>query len=80
MAALLSAGLALRWLRDRVLEFPGEDAYARMMALAGDVSAGANGLLFLPYLVGERTPHMDPHPAAIKFLADLPWNRDVPAG
>jgi len=61
MAAILSAGMALRWLRDHVLALDEEDAYARMTEWAADVPAGARGLLFLPYLVGERTPHMDPH-------------------
>ena len=61
MAAILSAGMALRWLQDRVLALDGDDAASRMSAWAADVPAGARGLLFLPYLVGERTPHMDPH-------------------
>jgi xylulokinase len=60
MAAILSAGLALRWLRDQVLGRPGELTYSELMAWAETVPAGANGLLFLPYLLGERTPHMDP--------------------
>jgi xylulokinase len=60
MAAILSAGMALRWLRDQVFCLSGEAAYARMTAWAETAPAGANGLLFLPYLVGERTPHMDP--------------------
>jgi xylulokinase len=60
MGAVLSAGMALRWLRDNVLGLAGEDAYARMTGWAGDAGPGANGLLFLPYLAGERTPHMDP--------------------
>ena len=72
MAAILSAGMALRWLRDRVFcitgitgvpgtpGLSGEAAYAQMTAWAETVEPGADGLLFLPYLVGERTPHMDP--------------------
>lgn len=60
MAAILSAGMALRWLRDRVFGLSGEDAYAQMTTWADTVPPGAGGLLFLPYLVGERTPHMDP--------------------
>lgn len=60
MGALLAAGLALRWLRDQVLGLDGPDAYTRMTAWAADVPPGSEGLLFLPYLVGERTPHMDP--------------------
>jgi xylulokinase len=60
MAAILCAGMALRWLRDQVFCLSGEAAYAQMTAWAETAPAGADGLLFLPYLVGERTPHMDP--------------------
>jgi xylulokinase len=60
MAALLAAGLALRWLRDQVLGLDAADAYSRMTAWASDTPPGSHGLLFLPYLVGERTPYMDP--------------------
>jgi xylulokinase len=60
MAAILSAELALRWLRDQVFGLSGNDAYERMTAWAASTPAGARGLLFLPYLSGERTPHMDP--------------------
>ncbi len=61
MAAILSAGLSLRWLRDQVFDLKGADAYQKMTATAEEAPPGANGLLFLPYLLGERTPHMDPH-------------------
>ena len=60
MAAILSAGLALRWLRDQVLGLSGGAAYGQMSSWAETAPVGAGGLLFLPYLVGERTPHMDP--------------------
>jgi xylulokinase len=60
MAAILSAGLALRWLRDEVLELRGSDAYARMLEMADTVPPGSRGLVFLPYLAGERSPHLDP--------------------
>ena len=56
-AAILSAGLSLRWLRDQVL---GGQDYAALADAASGVPAGAEGLIFLPYLVGERTPLMDP--------------------
>ena len=59
LGATLSAGLSLRWLRDR-LRLQTENPYAALDRLAADVSAGADGLIFLPYLVGERTPIMDP--------------------
>ncbi len=60
MGAMLAAGLALRWLRDQVLDMKSEDAYEQLSNWAADSTAGAHGLLFLPYLTGERTPHLDP--------------------
>ncbi len=54
LGATLSAGLAFRWLRDSILREPQPGAYERMTRLAEEVPPGAEGLLFLPYLVGER--------------------------
>ena len=56
-AAILSAGLALRWLRDQV--FTGAD-YAALSDAAAGAEAGLDGLFFLPFLTGERTPYMNP--------------------
>ena len=58
-AAMLSAGLSLRWLRDLLGLAGQEGAYEKLSDMASVVPAGAEGLLFLPYLAGERTPHMD---------------------
>lgn len=60
MAATLNAGMALRWLRDQVFALTVPDAYVQMSRWAEEVPLGARGLLFLPYLSGERSPHMDP--------------------
>jgi len=64
MGVMLSAGGSLRWLRDQVAHrswFNGrDDPYDCMAAQAAGVAPGAEGLLFLPYLTGERTPHADP--------------------
>jgi len=57
MGAMLSAGMSLKWFRDKVM--CGGD-YEELSRAAADVPAGCEGLIFLPYLVGERTPHMDP--------------------
>lgn len=57
MGVMLSAGGSLRWLRDAVL--PGA-SYAELTAEAERWPAGSEGLIFLPYLQGERTPHADP--------------------
>jgi xylulokinase len=66
MGVTQSAGLSLRWLRDNlglpemaVERFSGLDAYDLLDAEAGQAPAGSEGLLFLPYLQGERTPHLD---------------------
>ena len=67
MAGVLSAGGALRWYRDIVGEpesklgaEKGQDAYDVISEGAAALSPGADGLIFLPYLTGERSPHPDP--------------------
>lgn len=58
LGAMLSAGMALRWLR--VVLGKVETSYTELVQLASEVQPGAEGLFFLPYLVGERSPLMDP--------------------
>lgn len=60
MAAILSAGMSLQWLRDEVFDLSGQGSFDQMIAWAEEIPPGANGLIFLPYLAGERSPHMDP--------------------
>lgn len=56
MAAMQNAGIALEWVRD-ILGLSWDEMYA-----AGfEVEPGCEGLTFLPYLTGERTPHLDPN-------------------
>jgi xylulokinase len=57
MGVTLSAGGSLRWWRDA--SGSGLD-YDAMASLAAQAAAGSEGLVFLPYLSGERTPHLDP--------------------
>lgn len=57
-AATLTAGASLRWLRDEVLS--GRYSYQELADAATSVEPGAEGLMFHPYLAGERTPHMNP--------------------
>jgi xylulokinase len=57
MGVMLSAAGSLRWLRDAAA--PGL-AYDELIAEATPWPAGTEGLIFLPYLAGERTPHADP--------------------
>jgi xylulokinase len=57
MSVMLSAAGSLRWFREALA--PGVP-FADLVAAAGEVPAGSDGLLFLPYLTGERSPHPDP--------------------
>jgi xylulokinase len=57
MGVMLSAGGSLRWWRDVL---GAERTYDDLSDAAALVPPGAEGLLFLPYLTGERTPHLDP--------------------
>ena len=58
MSVMLSAGGSLRWFRDALAPGMG---YDELLSGVGDVPAGSDGLWFLPYLSGERSPHPDPH-------------------
>jgi xylulokinase len=62
MGVTQAAGLSLRWFRDQFGSGAddGRDPYERLTAEASAVLAGAEGLLWAPYLMGERTPHLDP--------------------
>jgi xylulokinase len=57
MGVMLSAAGSLRWLRDAVAP---QSSYEELVAEAASTEPGAGGVLFLPYLSGERTPHADP--------------------
>jgi xylulokinase len=57
MGVTLAAGASLRWWRDQVAS---GQSYQQLEELAAPLAPGAEGLLFLPYLRGERSPHRDP--------------------
>ncbi|OUL20694.1 xylulokinase [Nostoc sp. 106C] len=56
LAAMQNAGLALEWVRG-ILGLSWEQVYTK----AFTIPPGCEGLTFLPYLTGERTPHLDPY-------------------
>jgi xylulokinase len=61
MGVSMNAGGSFAWLRQTLTAFSdGEVGFDAMTALAEKVPPGAEGLLFLPYLIGERCPHPDP--------------------
>ncbi len=56
MGVTLSAGYSLNWLKDTFAE---DQTYDELLANLGDIPIGAGGLLFSPYIMGERTPYAD---------------------
>jgi xylulokinase len=63
MGVTQAAGLSLRWFRDR-FSGRGSETYGELTSEAARVPPGADGLLWTPYLMGERTPHLDPNARA----------------
>ncbi|MFP4500227.1 MAG: xylulokinase [Candidatus Hydrogenedentota bacterium] len=68
MGVMLAAGGSLQWFRDMLCQAErtvaaetGRDPYEYITEAAAKVPHGAEGLIFLPYLSGERTPHKDPY-------------------
>ena len=74
MGVTQGAGLSLKWFRDNFCSaeketaaLMGKDPYQLMDREAETVPIGANRLLYLPYLMGERTPHLDPNARGVFF-------------
>ena len=74
MGVTQGAGLSLKWFRDNFCEaeketakYMGVDEYYLMDKEAMTVPVGAERLLYLPYLMGERTPHLDPNARGMFF-------------
>ncbi len=61
MGVTNGAGLSLRWFRDT---FAPETSYDDLTPAATAIDPGSDGLLWAPYLFGERTPHLDPNARA----------------
>lgn len=73
MGAHLSGGVALKWLMNQILHM---DSFDEMTELASHAPAGSEGLVFLPYLSGERTPYNDPGAKGIYFGMTLRHGRE----
>lgn len=74
MGCTQGAGLSLKWFRDNfcheemsVADRMGIDPYVLMGNEAEKAEVGSNGLVYLPYLMGERTPHLDPYAKGVFF-------------
>jgi xylulokinase len=82
MGVQLSSGGSLRWFRDTLGDVEiaaakqiGTDPYELITRAAANVPAGSEGLLFLPYLTGERCPYPDPYARGVFFGLTLRSNR-----
>jgi xylulokinase len=82
MGVVLSAGGSLRWLRDTFYRAEaasaaasGVNIYATIADEAASAPAGSEGLVFLPYLTGERTPYPDPDARGVFFGITLRHSR-----
>ncbi len=63
MGVMLSAGLSMSWMKNKLLH----SDYETINKQAAAVAPGSEGLMFLPYLYGERTPHRDPMARGVFF-------------
>src|SRR5207253_8320653 len=61
MGVTQAAGLSFRWLRDLLKNSSGALSYDDLTREAEKIPAGSDGVLWAPYLMGERTPHLDPN-------------------
>ena len=74
MGVTQAAGLSLKWFRDNfcaseteTAKYMNIDPYVLMDKEAESVPAGSNGILYLPYLMGERSPHLNPDAKGVFF-------------
>lgn len=82
MGVMLSAAGSFRWYRDTLAQVEkeqatatGSDAYDLLIEATANVPAGCEGLIFLPYLTGERTPYPDPNARGVFFGLTLRHGR-----
>ena len=64
MGVMLSAASALNWAKDKLAK---NEKWPELQAELASAPPGGDGLLFLPYLQGERTPHRDPDARGVLF-------------
>lgn len=69
--AINNAGLVLRWFADNFLGSGKENTYETLIAEAGLANPGASGLVFLPFLTGERSPGWNPQARGVLFGLSL---------
>jgi len=73
LGAILSAGLSLKWLKENILYT--SDSYRIFDKEADNIKIGSEGVIFLPYLLGERSPYMNPEAKGVFFGLNLKHHR-----
>ncbi len=73
--AINNAGLVLRWFADKVLDLHDPNPFELLTREAAEVQAGAEGLLFLPFLTGERSPGWNSRARGVLFGLSLHHGR-----
>lgn len=77
--AINNGGIIYRWYRDKIMtddrELSGVKDYEIMNRWAGEIPPGANGLLFLPFLAGERSPYWNAETRGVLFGLGLEHNK-----
>lgn len=75
MGVMLSAASCLKWWIEDINGNFEEDAFEKLLAEAEKAPVGSNGVVFLPYLMGERTPYSDPDAKGVFFGLNITNSR-----
>ncbi|OGO76934.1 MAG: xylulokinase [Clostridiales bacterium GWB2_37_7] len=75
MGVMLSAASSLKWWVEDINENLDESAYDKLLEKASESTVGSNGIIFLPYLMGERTPHNDPNAKGVIYGLNITHKR-----
>lgn len=75
MGVMLSAASCLRWWVEDINKDTKGDAFESLLKEAESAPVGSNGVIFLPYLMGERTPYSDPNAKGVFFGLNITSSR-----
>ena len=70
--AMLSGGMSLKWMKNNILQ---AESFDQLSAMASETAPGSEGVIFLPYLSGERTPLMNPRARGMFFGLSIDQDR-----
>jgi xylulokinase len=76
MGVMLSAASCLKWWIEEINKNTKEDAFEKLLEEASQSPVGSRGIVFLPYLMGERTPYSDPNAKGVFFGMNITNKRE----